>query len=58
MKKGTFSADDVTRAWQRAQKAFRAMTPEEKKQTLVDSGILTRSGRVAKPYREVIKDKE
>lgn len=31
------------------------MSPEERVQTLVQAGILTRHGNVAKPYRRVIR---
>ncbi len=43
---------DVTRAWKQTEKALHAMTPQEKKQTFVKAGILTKSGKIAKPYKQ------
>ncbi len=46
---------DVRRAWREVEKKLDAMTDSERVQTLVDAGILTRSGAVAKPYKGVFK---
>ncbi len=46
---------DVKRALKETKQALRAMTPEQQRQLLVKSGILTKSGSVAKPYAEVIQ---
>jgi hypothetical protein len=45
---------DVEAAWKRISAKLDAMTPEEKRGTLIDAGILTKSGRVHKRYRNVI----
>jgi hypothetical protein len=39
-------------AWQVAKSQFKKMTDAEKVQTLKDAGILTPSGKLAKPYRD------
>lgn len=46
---------DVKRALKETKQTLRSMTPEQQRQLLVKSGILTKSGRVAKPYAEVIQ---
>jgi hypothetical protein len=46
---------DVKRALKETKESLAAMTPEKKRQLLIKSGILTKTGRVAKPYVEVIK---
>lgn len=51
------AAFDVTKAWKQVAKKLHGMTPKERTQTLVDAGILTRSGAVAAPYRGVIRAK-
>lgn len=50
--KGTF---DVRRAWRQTEKALKAMSDVQRKQTLVEAGILTKGGRVAEPYSGVFK---
>lgn len=46
---------DVRRVWRQTEKALHAMTDAQRKQTLVDAGILTKGGQVARPYAGVIK---
>ena len=46
---------DIKLAWKQTKQALDAMTPAQRKQTLINSGILTKSGNVAKPYAKVIK---
>jgi len=38
--------------WEEASARLDAMTPEERKQTFVDAGILTPKGRLTKPHRD------
>ena len=45
---------DVVATWKKISADLKAMTPEQKTQTLVDAGILTKKGNVRKPYRNVI----
>lgn len=45
---------DVEATWRRIAARLDAMTPEEKVGTLISAGILTKSGRVHKRYRNVI----
>ena len=53
--KSTFAdSNDVAALWKRVSAKFQAMTPEEKRQTYVDAGILTKKGNVCKRYRNVI----
>lgn len=40
-------------AWDRFKKRFDLMNYEEKLQTFVDAGILTKKGKLTKPYREM-----
>jgi hypothetical protein len=47
------SPSPVEAAWERFKKRFDIMTDEEKLQTFVDAGILTKKGRLTKPYREM-----
>lgn len=42
---------DVEAAWERFEKRLDRMTREEKLQTFVDAGILTKKGNLTKPYR-------
>lgn len=49
---------DVRSAWREVEKKLDAMTDSERVQTLVDAGILTRSGAVAKPYKGVFKTRK
>jgi len=46
---------DIRQAWKQTKQALDAMTPAQRKQTLINSGILTKKGNVAKPYAKVIK---
>ena len=46
---------NIKKAWGKAEKALKKMSPEEKRDTLVKSGILTRKGHVAKRYRGIFK---
>lgn len=46
----TSSAEE---AWKRIKKRINHMTREEKLQTFVDAGILTKKGNAKKPYRGV-----
>lgn len=39
----------------RTKRALDSMMSEQRKQTLVKSGILTKKGKVTKPYAKVIK---
>lgn len=54
-KEATKRPFDVRRAWREVEKELQAMTDSERVQTLVDAGILTRSGAVARPYKGVFK---
>ena len=47
----------VEEAWKLAQEQFERMTDAEKVQTLKDAGILTPTGRLAKPYRDPLPKK-
>ena len=49
------AALDVKRAWEKSRKSLAATTPAQRTQTLVKSGVLTKSGNVAGPYKGVIK---
>jgi hypothetical protein len=49
------AAFDVKRAWQQTKQALHSMSVQERKQTLVESGILTKGGNVAKPYTKTFK---
>lgn len=44
---------DIRAAWERFEKRLDKMTREEKLQTFVDAGILTKKGNPTKPYRGV-----
>lgn len=44
---------DIRAAWDRFEKRLDKMTREEKLQTFVDAGILTKKGKPTKPYREM-----
>lgn len=44
---------DIRAAWDRFEKRLDKMTREEKLQTFVDAGILTKKGKLTKPYREM-----
>lgn len=46
---------DIREAWKKTKRALDAMTPAQRRQTLIDSGILTKKGNVARPYAKVIK---
>lgn len=46
---------DVRSAWKKTKKELDSMTPKERAKTLVESGILTKKGAVAKPYAKAIK---
>ena len=54
MSRNSAHPDDVVAQWKRVSTKFQAMTPEEKRQTFVSAGILTKSGKVHKRYRNVI----
>ncbi|MBK1881460.1 hypothetical protein JIN85_03475 [Luteolibacter pohnpeiensis] len=43
----------VEAAWERFKKRLDTMTKEEKLQTFVDAGILTKKGNPTKPYKGV-----
>lgn len=45
---------DVVTTWNKISKELRNMTAAQKTQTLVESGILTKKGNVAKRYERVI----
>ena len=45
---------DVVATWKKISADLKAMTPEQKTQTLVAAGILTKKGNVRKPYKNVI----
>lgn len=47
------STSDLRAIWKRAEARLKAMTPEERVGTLVDAGILTRGGRLTKPYKNL-----
>jgi hypothetical protein len=49
------AAFDVKRAWQQTKQVLHSMSAQERKQTLVESGILTKGGKVAKPYAKTFK---
>lgn len=49
VKRKALSASPTTH--RRAMDALATMTPEERRQTLVAAGIVTRSGKIAKVYR-------
>jgi hypothetical protein len=42
---------DVEAAWERAKKRWDKMDRDERLQTFVDAGILTKKGNLTKPYR-------
>ena len=42
---------DVEAAWERAKKRWDKMDQDERLQTFVDAGILTKKGNLTKPYR-------
>lgn len=42
---------EIRAAWERFEKRLDKMTREEKLQTFVDAGILTKNGNPTKPYR-------
>lgn len=44
---------DIRAAWDRFEKRLDKMTREEKLQTFVNAGILTKKGKLTKPYREM-----
>lgn len=46
---------DVRKAWEKTERALNKMNASERRQTLIDSGILTKGGNVAKPYAKVFK---
>jgi hypothetical protein len=49
------TAFDIKEAWKQAKQSLGTMNSTERKQTLINSGILTKSGNVAKAYSKVIK---
>jgi len=49
---------DIKTAWKKARIGFAHMDDAQKKQTLVNSGVLTVSGNVTKPYMQVFKDQK
>lgn len=46
---------DVKRAGKQTKQRLESMTVKERTQSLVKAGILTKSGRVSKPYSKVIQ---
>lgn len=46
---------DIEQGWVKVGKRLDKMTPEEKLQTFVDAGILTKKRNVRKPYRGVFR---
>ena len=54
MKPNFRDSNDIAAQWARVSAKFQAMTPEEKRQTYIDAGILTKKGNVCKRYRNVI----
>ena len=45
---------NVVALWNQVSAKLQAMTPEEKAGTLVSAGILTKKGKVARRYKNVI----
>ncbi len=46
---------EIKRALKLTRERLSSMTPAEQKESLIRAGILTKSGRVSKPYVKVIK---
>ncbi len=57
MSNGTSSvaAFDVKRAWEVSKRSLDSMTPAQRTQTLVKSGVLTKKGNVTRVYKGVFK---
>ena len=54
MSTSTAEPKDVVALWKRVSAKLQTMTPDERADSLVRAGILTKKGNVAKHYRNVI----
>jgi uncharacterized membrane protein len=48
--------DEEIKALKAVTRSLKAMTPEEGRASLIDAGIITKTGRLTKPYRELYKE--
>lgn len=48
-------ANGIEAVWSQVERRLGRMTPDECRQSLVRAGILTKDGRVAKPYARVFR---